>query len=359
MKKLNVAIIGQGRSGYGIHGAFFKSEANTKFNVVAVVDVLPERRKYAMEEYAGIEAAYSDYRELFARDDIDLVINSTYSYMHAPITEDLLRHGFNVVCEKPFARNYEEGARVVRVAEATGKMLNVFQQSRFAPSFIKLREILDSGKLGKVVQIAFSYSGFSRRWDWQTSIEYGGGGLRNSGPHPMDQALTLLDFDEDIRVMSRMESVNVAGDAEDYTKIMLNCPGKPLIDVEINSLDSYIPYVFRVSAANGCLTGTHKEIKYKYYAPEKHPLPALNLNSLSDNEGKPAYCGEKLEFTEITEEINGSAFDSAVCSYYDMIYDYLTEGKPMEVTPYQVLRQLRLIDEIRAQNPLPVKVVID
>ena len=38
MKTLNVAIIGQGRSGRDIHGAFFKSDANTLFNVVAVVD---------------------------------------------------------------------------------------------------------------------------------------------------------------------------------------------------------------------------------------------------------------------------------------------------------------------------------
>ena len=360
MKKLNVAIIGQGRSGYDIHGKFFRSEANDKYNVVAVVDAIEERRKYAMEEYKNIDAAYADYHELFNRKDIDLVVNSTFSYMHAPISEDLLRHGFNVVCEKPFARNYEEGARVVRVAEESGKMLNVFQQSRLSPSFLKLREILDSGKLGKIYQIALSYSGFSRRWDWQTSMEFGGGSLRNSGPHPMDQALALLDFDKDIRIMSRMDSVNVSGDAEDYCKIMLNCPGKPLIDVEISCLDSYIPYVFRVSASNGCLTGTHKKFTYKYFDPEKQPLPELNLNPLVNPEtGKPSYCGEKLEFTEVEEDIVGTGFDVAVKNYYDMIYAHLTEGKKMEINPYQVLRQLQVIDEIRAQNPLPVKVVIE
>ncbi len=359
MKKLNVAIIGQGRSGYGIHGKFFRSEANEKFNVVAVVDRLEERRKYAMEEYPNIDAAYADYHELFDRKDIDLVVNSTFSYLHAPISEDLLRHGFNVVCEKPFARNYEEGARVVRVMEQTGKMLNVFQQSRFAPGFVKLREILDSGVLGDIYQICFSNSGFGRRWDWQTSLEYGGGGLRNTGPHPMDQALSLLDFSDNIRVSSRMHSVNVAGDAEDYTKIMLDCPGKPLIDVEINSLDSYVPYVFRVSGSKGCLTATYKKFNYKYYDPEKQPLPALNLNPLVNAEGKPSYCGEKLEFTEVEEEIVGTGFDVAVKSYYDMIYAYLTEGKPMEITPYQVLRQIQVIDEVRAQNPLPVKIVIE
>jgi len=359
MKKLNVAIIGQGRSGYGIHGQFFRSEANTKYNVVAVVDALPERRKYALEEYANIDAAYEDYHELFNRTDIDLVVNSTFSYMHAPISEDLLRHGFNVVCEKPFARNYEEGARVVRVAEQSGKMLNVFQQSRFTPAFRRVREIIDSGKLGKIVQIALSYSGYSRRWDWQTSQEFGGGSLRNSGPHPMDQAMALLDFDPNIRVMSRMESINVAGDAEDYCKVMLDCPGKPLIDIEISCFDSNIPWVYRVSGSKGCLTGTNKLLKYKYFDPEKQPLPALDLTPLKHEDGKPSYCGEKLEWETFEEEVTGTGFDAAVKSYYDMIYDYLTEGKPMEITPYQVLRQIQVIDEIRAQNPLPVKVVIE
>ena len=49
MKKLNIAVIGQGRSGRDIHGAFFKSERNTKFNVVAVVDALENRRNRAKD----------------------------------------------------------------------------------------------------------------------------------------------------------------------------------------------------------------------------------------------------------------------------------------------------------------------
>ena len=167
MKKLRVAIIGQGRSGRDIHGAFFRSDANTKYDVVAIVDALEERRERAAKEY-GCDV-YADYRELFDREDIDLVVNSTFSYMHAEISADLLAHGFNVVCEKPFARNFEEGARAVLAAEKSGRMLNVFQQSRFAPYYRKVKGILASGILGEVIQISISFSGFSRRWDWQTS----------------------------------------------------------------------------------------------------------------------------------------------------------------------------------------------
>ena len=53
MEKLNIAIIGQGRSGRDIHGPFLKSENNTLFNVKAVVEIDPARRALALEEYPG------------------------------------------------------------------------------------------------------------------------------------------------------------------------------------------------------------------------------------------------------------------------------------------------------------------
>ena len=71
MKKLNVAIIGYGKSGGGIHGGFFKSKNNDIVNVVAVVEFDPERAKAAKADFNC--DTYSDYRELFKREDIDLV----------------------------------------------------------------------------------------------------------------------------------------------------------------------------------------------------------------------------------------------------------------------------------------------
>ena len=81
MKKLNVAIIGQGRSGRDIHGRYFLSEAGKAlYNVIAVADKIEARRERAVKEY-GCDV-YEDYRELLKRDDIDVVVNSTFSYLH-------------------------------------------------------------------------------------------------------------------------------------------------------------------------------------------------------------------------------------------------------------------------------------
>lgn len=350
MKKLNVAIIGQGRSGRDIHGAFFKSENNTKFNVVAVVDALEERRIRAKEEY-GCDV-YADYRELFGRDDIDLVINSTFSHMHVPVSIDLLNHGFNVVCEKPFGKNYEECTRAIAAAEKNGKMLNVFQQSRFAPYYRKLTEILNSGKLGRPVQYTIHFSNFQRRWDWQTYQGYNGGEVRNTGPHPLDQAVHILGFDDNISVFSKLDRVNTFGDAEDFAKILLTAPGKPLIDIEMSKCNAYANFIYLVHCQYGTLKASMNAIDYKYYDPDTAPEQHLTLAPLFTAERTPAYCGEKLDWTEEHIDISGSSFDTAVLHYYDMIYDYLVNGTEMEVTPYQVLTQFKVIDQIRAQNPL-------
>ena len=76
MKKLNLAVIGQGRSGRDIHGAYYLSESNTYFNVKYVVDRDEVRRTLAKEAFPET-TILSDYTELFARSDIDLVVNAS------------------------------------------------------------------------------------------------------------------------------------------------------------------------------------------------------------------------------------------------------------------------------------------
>jgi len=167
MKKLNLAIIGQGRSGKDIHGKYYTSEKNVFYNIKYVVDADEYRRGVAEEIYPGCKT-FSDYRELFAFDDIDIIVNATYSEDHAPITEDLLLHGYNVLVEKPFARTRYECDRLIKIAKEKNLTLAVFQQSFLAPFYLYTNDLAKSGKLGEIKQISIRYNGLSRRWDWQT-----------------------------------------------------------------------------------------------------------------------------------------------------------------------------------------------
>ena len=199
MKKLNLAIIGQGRSGKLIHGAYYVSERNQYYNVKYVVDRDENRRKVASEMYEGCETL-CDYQELFDKKDIDLVVNAATSEYHYSITKDLLEHKFNVLVEKPFARSRYECGVLIETAKRNGVLLSVFQQTFFAPFYLESMALAESGKLGKIEQVSIRYNGFARRWDWQTLQKKVAGGIYNTGPHPIGVGMAFLGFDQNIRL---------------------------------------------------------------------------------------------------------------------------------------------------------------
>lgn len=353
MRKCRVAILGQGRSGRMIHGEYFLTEdAKKLFQVVAVVDAIGERREKSKALF-GCDA-YEEYQQLLDRRDIDLVVNSSFSHMHYKTTKDLLEHGFSVVCEKPATKTAEELKDLIRTAKKAGKLFTIFQQSRFAPYYKKIKEIIDSGVLGELFEVDIEFNGYARRWDWQTLQSFNGGNLYNTGPHPMDQALNILDmYDGMPSVFCRMGRALTFGDAEDYCKVILTAPGKPLIDLSISSCDGYSPYTYRIQASKGALCGTMGKINWKYYDQTKLPEQKLTKEPLTDANGNPGYCSEKLEW--ITEEWvgeAGGAFNLAVKEYYEMIYNALFFDKPLTITPEQVVQQIAVIEECHRQNPL-------
>ena len=355
MKKMNVALIGYGRSGRNIHAKFFKSQDNQIVRVVCVVDADEGRRKMAADEF-GCETLAS-YTELFGREDVDLVVNASYSDDHYAISKDLLKHGFNVLSEKPFGRTYYECNDLALTAKENNVLICAFHQSLYNPMFLKVKEIIASGKLGEIFQINLKYSGFARRWDWQTLQSRCAGGVYNTGPHPIGQALDFMGWPEDAQVaFSQLRKVLTSGDSDDYGKIILTAPGKPTTDIEVISADGYSSdYIFKVFGSKGTLLGGYTTYQMKYIEDfSVYPERPVQKNFIANEKGEPIYCSEKLEFTQESGEVKGSSFDSAVCMFYEMLYRSILENAPLEITPEMAAQVIGVIETAHAQNPMPV-----
>lgn len=356
MKKMRVAIIGQGRSGRDIHGKFLRSAENDFCEVVCIVERNAARRARAAAEFGCDTVA--DYTELYERSDVDVVVNASYSEMHYAITKDLLSHGLNVLCEKPFGRTYSECMDLALTAKRHGVVVTAFHQTLYSPAFLKVKEIIESGKLGEVKQINLKYSGFARRWDWQTLQCCCAGSLYNSGPHPVGQALDLLSWDERTRVaFSSLQTVLTSGDADDFCKVILQAPGKPVVDIEVISADAFgSDFTFKIFGSKGTLVSTNSEYKMKYVADfDALPPRPVKREFISKEDGTPAYCSEKLPFVEEAADIKGDAFDVAVRDFYRMLYGAVMEGKALAVTPEMAAQVISVIEACHAENPLPVK----
>jgi scyllo-inositol 2-dehydrogenase (NADP+) len=353
MTQLKVAIIGQGRSGRDIH-AYSLSKLPDIYRIVAVADESEERCNLARTDY-GCDT-YADYRELFALRDLDLIVNASPSHLHVTITLDCLNHGFNVLCEKPLARTKAEVDILSTAAVKAGKVLAVYQQSRYSPAFTQVKKVIDSGVLGRIVQVGIAYNGFARRWDWQTLKAKNGGNLLNTGPHPVDQALQLFGPGEMPQVTCMMDQANSFGDAEDYVKLILRGEGHPNVEVEISSCCAYPTFNYHVQGTQGGLKGTFDRLDWKYFKPEETQNQKLVSSYLKTADGKPAYCTEELKWYEeswvVPTEQGKDMFHSMATAYYSMLHNTLLNGEPLEVTLSEVRRQIAVIEECFRQNPL-------
>jgi predicted dehydrogenase len=107
-----VAIIGSGAIGQD-HVASFK--LHPAVQVVAVADVSPDRARETAERF-GVPEIFTDYKELLARTDIDVVSIALPNYLHAKVALDALRAGKHVMLDKPMATNARDGAKLAAAA---------------------------------------------------------------------------------------------------------------------------------------------------------------------------------------------------------------------------------------------------
>jgi scyllo-inositol 2-dehydrogenase (NADP+) len=356
MKQLNVAVIGQGRSGLSIHCAHLSKDTE-RFKIKYVVDPLEHMRKNAEEKF-GCET-FAEHTALFDKKDIDLVVNATPSYLHVPYTKAFLERGFNVLCEKPLAKKVSDVDDLIATAKKNNVLFAIFQQSRFAAYYQKVREIIDSGILGRILQVSVLFGGFRRRWDWQTLTEFDGGELMTTCPHPMDQALMLFskDANDYPNVVSMLQNTSLAaGDAENFVKVVLyKDADHPVVDVQGGYAYAYAPYTYKVDAEFGGILASQKKVQWKYIKPEENKPLVLQKESLHYRPGlMPHYCTEDIKIYEEEWEDAGEVygtFGNMTGAFYDNLYKALTEGAPLEVTPEQVRRQIAVIEECHRQNP--------
>ena len=125
--------------------------------LAAVCDVDEEKLREAGDKM-GVEARYTDYRELLRHPGLDAVIIVTPDQLHREMVEESLNAGLHVLCEKPLALLREDLNAIVAASRASDKKLMVGQICRFTPGFAKAKELIDAGELGDIFYVESEYA---------------------------------------------------------------------------------------------------------------------------------------------------------------------------------------------------------
>jgi len=199
-KKVKVGVIGVGLIAQLAHIPAYQ-EAGAE--VVAICDIVEERAKKVAEKFS-ISRIYTDYKQLLSDPDIEAVSICTPNYLHAQMTIDALESSKHVLCEKPMAVNAKEAEAMLKAARKSEKILMMGFNNRFRGDAQKLKQFIDSGKLGEIYYARVGYMrrrGTPRGW-FTVKAESGGGPVVDIGVHIIDLTRYLMGNPKPVSVFA-------------------------------------------------------------------------------------------------------------------------------------------------------------
>ena len=193
MKKIQCVILG-----YGDRSSRYAQYAESKpeeLEIIGVIDVNDLKLQRAKEVFGLSDACLYKSLEEFLQKDVvcDVVINGTMDQLHYATTMPLLEKGYNVLLEKPITANAKELLEIEAKAKEKNCKVVVCHVLRYTPFYSKIKGIIDSGKIGKVVNMQLNehvwYGHFVNayvRGKWRSEKECGSGLLLAKCCHDTD-----------------------------------------------------------------------------------------------------------------------------------------------------------------------------
>ncbi|MBN2659329.1 MAG: Gfo/Idh/MocA family oxidoreductase [Spirochaetales bacterium] len=172
--------------------------------IVAIASRNKEKAEEAAAEL-GIAKACGSYEELLSDPDIDAIYNPLPNHLHVEWSIKCMEAGKHVLCEKPITLTVEDVEKLMEARDRTGMKISEAFMVRSHLQWLKARDMVRKGDLGKVQSIAGFFSYYNTDGDnIRNKPEYGGGSLWDIGCYPVNTSRFIFG-EEPVRVMALTE----------------------------------------------------------------------------------------------------------------------------------------------------------
>ena len=307
--------------GYG--AAFNMGKAHTNMmqrtdgiECVAICDIDPARTEAAKEDFPGIRT-YNTVEALNADDGVDLIANVLPHSLHCGPTVASLKAGKHVIVEKPMCVTIAEATEMINTAEENGVMLSVHHNRRWDADFWTLRELVDSGIIGKVFSVDMWGGGYGKpnpNW-WRSVKSVSGGQFYDWGAHYLDWLLNVIEAPM-VNITGFYQPNLVWDDItnEDHVQAIIRFADNTVANIQMSNIAKIGGERWKLLGSHGAIVSTDGQFKV-----------------LSEVEGKPK------------EQMVGYHGRPGP-SYYENIVAHLNDGTPLLVTPESARRVIAIMD---------------
>ncbi|SFM15104.1 Gfo/Idh/MocA family oxidoreductase [Salibacterium qingdaonense] len=223
---MNTAIIGFGNAVLNYHLPYLAKQDHIRVKYIFRREEDREREGTEHEQWYPSVQFTTDMQDIYDDDDVDLVVICTHVDSHVGYAKEALHHNKHVLMEKPFTPTIDEAHEIFALAESKDLIAMANQNRRFDGDFLTLKKVLESGKLGNIIEIQSHYDYFMPHQVKQGNFMV----LYMLAVHTIDQMVSIYGVPDDIHYDVR--SIYFPGESDDYididfffgrTKVTIKC----------------------------------------------------------------------------------------------------------------------------------------
>ena len=334
-RKINTGLLAYGMSGKVFHAPFVSTHPG--FHLQAVTE---RNQKQATNDYPTV-VSYNSIDELIADDSIELVIINTPNYTHYDYAKQALKAGKHILVEKPFTATSAQAKELFELAKSVGKKALVYQNRRYDSGFNSVKNIIESGVLGKLVEVHFRYDRYRNEIGPKTFKEepIAASGLQyDLGPHLLDQTISL--FGKPLSFHKVLSHNRANTKVDDYFAIQLSYPNELNVFLTASMLVADIPAAFVLNGMQGSFSKNHADVQEEQLLKGIKPTDAQYGLEHPNNEGK---------LTVVTSD--GGRETSLVPSQkgdysglFEAVYQNIVNDVPYPITEADIIAQLEILE---------------
>ena len=271
----------------------------------AVCDISEERLKKAEKDF-GVQG-YKDVDSFLEREDIDIVSVCTPDYTHTEIALKVIESGKHLLLEKPMALTIEDCYKIENAIKNRGVVFSIDYEFRLNPVISKLKEIIDSGAIGRMAGVSFYYWRGPFEWTkpqrWIQKEKYSGGMIVEETCHWFDLIRWFGGEVKDIHCLTNGWVYSIS-DFEDIAYI--NCRYKSGAIAQLSHVLTGFDYLFNlwVFGTKGSAWAVQKDDKHSYLGVgenEFYGLVSTKLHTSKEINVKKFCTDECREYKNIKE----------------------------------------------------------
>lgn len=331
---LNIAYIGNGKSANRYHIPF-----SSLVDTIAIKKIMSRDLDSPWKSIEGVEYV-TEVENIWMDSEIDLVVLSTPPHTHYPLAKEALLNGKNVLVEKPFAETSEQAKELFELAKEKNLFIQCYQNRRFDSDFLTVQKVIESGKLGEILEVEMHFDYFrpevpqgTDHFDPMESFLY------THACHTADQVLSYFGNPENIQYdVRQLMGENRMNDYFDLDFFYKN-------NLKVSVKSSYFRLKERPSFAVYGTKGTFiKDTKDRqeehlklFYMPTNKDFGV----DLPEHYGTLYYMDQERQYHQekvVSEKGSYSRF-------YEALADTLLNGAEKLVKDKETIRQIEILEE--------------